>query len=164
MGSFKLNTNGSFQQGLAACGGLIRNACRQFIAGFHCNLGATSVLAELWGLTLGLRLARILGLKSLLVELDSKVVVTMMKMRRTHCARMQPFLDEALELLYAPDWFCTINHIYREANSCADILAGVLGHTGSFQWTMLDHAPSALNLALEADARGCGWFRLVSSV
>lgn len=69
----------------------------QFVLGYHCNLGsATSVHAELWGLTLGLQLARQLGIQRLLVELDSKVVFTMVAVRRTHCAHLQPISDEAL--------------------------------------------------------------------
>lgn len=89
-GVLKLNTNGSRQNGLAACGGLIRNAVAQFVAGIYCNLGSTSSLhAELWGLTFGLHLARRRGVQRLLVELDSKVVVSMLSSRMTHCAHLQ---------------------------------------------------------------------------
>lgn len=99
-GAMQLNTNGSRKNGLAACGGLLRNAMGQFISGFHCNLGsATSVLAELWGLTLGLRLARQLGVTRLLVELDSRTVCSMISAKRTHCLNLQPVLDEALSLI-----------------------------------------------------------------
>lgn len=44
------------------------------------------------------------------------------------------------------------NHIFREANQCADILAG-MGHFGGFQWTILYHTLFQLSLALQADAR-----------
>lgn len=160
-GGMKLNTDGSRKNGLAACGGLLRNAMGQFISGFHCNLGsATSVLAELWGLTLGLRLARQLGVTRLLVELDSRTVCSMISARRTHCLNLQPVLDEALSLIQQQDWNCSVRHIYREANSCADILANI-GHSGSFQWTILQQAPAQINLALQADARGCYFVRIV---
>lgn len=122
-GCLKLNTDGSRQNGKAAYGGLLRNEMGQFVAGFHCNLGSvTSVHAELWGLTLGLRMARSRGIQRLLVELDSKVVVCMLSSRSTHYAHLQPVLEEAVSLIHSQDWSCSVSHIFREANHCADIL------------------------------------------
>lgn len=164
MHSFKLNSDGSCIGGLAAYGGLLRNDKGQFVSGFHCKLGsASAVQAELWGLVLGLRLARSLGISSLFVELDSKVVVTMVHARRTHCAHLQPVLEEALASIHSSNWSCSIKHIFWEANSCADMLAN-LGHGGGFQWTVLDTAPPHLTLVLEIDARGFSWDRLVPNV
>lgn len=161
-GSFKLNTDGSHSQGLSACGGLVRDSMGQFVRGFHCNLGATtSVSAELWGLVLGLRMARSLGILSLLVELDSKGVVNMVQLRRTHCVHLQPLLEEACDLMYAADRSCSITHVFREANFCADILAG-MGHGGSFPWTLLEERPHQLRLALATDARSVPFVRLLS--
>lgn len=42
LGTFKLNSDGSYHQGLAACGGLISDDHGRFIKGFHCNLGVAS--------------------------------------------------------------------------------------------------------------------------
>lgn len=137
-GTLKLNTDGSHSHGLSACGGLLCNSLGQFVRGFHCNLGtATSVAAELWGLVMGLRMARMVEAPSVLVELDSRVVVNMVQAWRAHCSHLQPLLDEALELMSSASWSCSISHVLREANSCADVLAG-MGHSGSFQWTLLD--------------------------
>lgn len=97
------------------------------------------------------------------MELDSIVVVTMVLARRTHCAQLKPVLEEALELMHAADRSCSIKHIFWEANSCAETLVD-LGHQGGFHWTVLDHAPPQLSLALEVDARGCTWDRLVPNV
>lgn len=110
--------------------------------GFHCNLGSASVvLAELRGLTLGFHLARSMTIASILVELDSQVIVHMIRTWRTHCAHLQPLLAEALGLMEAQDWHCSISHIFREANFCADKLAE-LGHHGRFQWTVLENPPA----------------------
>lgn len=129
--------------------------------GFYCNLGATtSVSAELWGLVLGLRLARSLGISSLLVELDSRVVVNMVQTRRTHCLHLQLLLEEAVDLVYHSDWECAVSHVFREANSCADVLAG-LGYGGNFIWTVLGEGPSQLRLALAGDARGVSFIRML---
>lgn len=63
------------------CGGLLRDSLGHFLRGFHCHLGvATSVLVELWGLVLGLRLARCVGISLLRVEMDSKTVVNMLEL------------------------------------------------------------------------------------
>lgn len=161
LGVFKLNTDGSFQNGMAACGGLIQNSHGLFIRGFHCNLGSASVvLVELWGLTLGLRMARSMVIASILVELDSQVIVHMIRTRRTHCAHLQPLLAEALGFMEVQDWHCSISHIFREVNFCVDKLAE-LGHLGSFQWTVLEIPPASLSLALAADLRGVSSLRLV---
>lgn len=96
-GTFKLNVDGSLRMGLASCGGLVRNDYGHFVRGFYCNLSAaTTVSAELWGLAHGLRLARGMGIGSLLVEMDSQVVVNMIRMCRSHCCRLCPLLEEAL--------------------------------------------------------------------
>lgn len=100
-----LNVDGSHNSGGSACGGLLRNSLGQFLRGFHCNLGlATSVLAELWGLVLGLRLACSMGITSLRVELDSMVVVNMVELRRSNCLLLCPLLDKALALISSLDW------------------------------------------------------------
>lgn len=121
---------------------------------------ATSVMAELWGLTLGLRLARQHGVTCLLVELDSRTVLSMISSRRSHCLHLKPVLDEALSLIQQPDWTCSVSHIFCEANLCADIMAD-LGHLGGLQWTILDQAPPQLGFALQSDARECSFIILV---
>lgn len=160
-GTFKLNTDGSHVNGVSTCGGLVRNSLGRFIRGFHCNLGvATSVAAELWGLVLGLCLARSMGINSLVVEMDSMVVVNMVKAHGTHCMHLQPLLDEAVSLLFSLAWGCSITHVFREANSWADILVG-LGHGGGFQWLLLEEAPLQLRFALASDAKGVSFVRMV---
>lgn len=67
----------------------------------------------------------------LLVEVDSMVIASLISSQRTHCAHLQPLLDEAIALVQAQHWSCAVHHIYREANQCADILVG-LGHNGGF--------------------------------
>lgn len=148
VGSFKLNVDGSRRKGFAACGGLVRDSNGSFVRGFYCNLGtATSVSAELWGLVHGLCLAKNLGIQSLLVELDSQVVINMIRMRRTICCYLKPLLDEALQHINDSNWHCSVSHVYREANSCADHLTN-LGHQSGFLPTVLAAARSCLALAL----------------
>lgn len=92
--------------------------------------------------------------------MDSKVVVSMVEARRTHCCQLQPLLDEVILLLSSAEWTCSVTHIFREANACVDMLAGS-GHQGSSQRSDVDCAPPWLRLALEADMRGVVSFRAV---
>lgn len=95
---FKLNTDGSYLQdsGISACGGIIRDSDGRFVAGFHCNLGtATSIFSEMWSLVLGLWLARKLSLPSVIVKLDSEVIVNMIKTKKANCLFIKPLLEEA---------------------------------------------------------------------
>lgn len=71
------------------------------------------------------------------MELDSIVVLNMVCMRRTHRSRLQSLLAEAVKLVEANNWNCSVRHVFREANFCADMLAE-LGHqsgTNGLCWT-----------------------------
>lgn len=144
------------------CGGLIRSSSGTLIKGFSCNLGlCNSVWAELWALRLGIKLARSLAIPSSVFELDSKVVVNMVRMRGAHNKFLQPFLHEVLELLDDPSWRTYVIHVFREANRCADYLANE-GHNIPLGWQVFDRASLTLALILREDALGCSIPRLIS--
>lgn len=72
-GWIKLNSDGSqnHNSGLYACGGLLRDHEGRFITSYFSNLGAaTSVAAKLWGVVLGLRIARSLNIRAIQVKSD----------------------------------------------------------------------------------------------
>lgn len=74
----KLNTDGALitLSGLAGCGGVVRDARGEWIAGFSRRISATnSFMAKLWGLRDGLILCCYLHLSSLIVELGAKAIV-----------------------------------------------------------------------------------------
>ncbi|KAH9750393.1 putative ribonuclease H protein [Citrus sinensis] len=75
----KLNTDGSYRNtGEAGAGGIIRDSFGNWISGFSMNIGESSVImAELWGLYQGLSLAWNVGIRHLLVEVDSLCVTQM---------------------------------------------------------------------------------------
>lgn len=125
-----------------------------FVKGFYCNLGAsTSVSAELWDLVLGLHSAKSLAVPSLIAKLDFKVVVNMVSLICSLCRRLQSLLDEALLLVGSHGWLCSIHHVYHEANRNANMLAN-LGHSGSFQWTLIARGSHMLSLVIDADIQG----------
>lgn len=66
--------------GLVGGGGLIRNKKGKWVKGFARAIGSTtSVAAELWTLKDGIRLCIALKLPTVVIELDSKLVVDLLK-------------------------------------------------------------------------------------
>lgn len=85
-GDFKLNTDGAAKgnPGPAGAGGIIRNHRGFWVKGFSRKVGlATNIIAELWALRDGLKLAQGLGIHKLEVELDAQVaiILTILKFR-----------------------------------------------------------------------------------
>ena len=81
-GFVKLNTDGSVlcNPGHASSEGLLRDSNGNWIQGFSHFLGITnSLVAELWDLWDGLTLARDLHISRLVVELDAKAVIDLLK-------------------------------------------------------------------------------------
>lgn len=102
---------------------------KEFIKGFRCNLGSCNTVTRgLWGLFLGIKLARELSLPFVIFEMDSHVMVNLVSKGSTHNVLVQLMLDDILRLLHLPDWQTSIVLTYHEANRCADFLAN-LGHT-----------------------------------
>lgn len=75
----KLNTDGSCKNtGDAWAGGVLRDSFSYWVSGFCMKIGESSVtMAELWGLYQGLNLAWNVGIRRLLVEVDSRCVAQM---------------------------------------------------------------------------------------
>ena len=77
---FKLNTDGasSGNPGKAGGGGLIRDCNGKWIKGFSRSIGhASNFVVEFWALRDGLKLDLGMGVQKLVVELDAKVVVSL---------------------------------------------------------------------------------------
>ncbi|KAH9763649.1 putative ribonuclease H protein [Citrus sinensis] len=119
---YKLNSDGARKgSGLAGAGGLIRDATGKWHGGFCMNIGICSVtIAELWGLYQGLILAWQMGIRLLVVEIDS-LCVTQLLNRKSFNATL-PLVNDILGLL-SRDWQVSIHHVYREANFAADFMA-----------------------------------------
>ncbi|XP_038997116.1 uncharacterized protein LOC120121905 [Hibiscus syriacus] len=77
-GVWILNTDGVYKlnSGMAAVGGLIRDSNGDWIAGFMLRLGrVNSSIAEIWGARQGLNLAKSLGSRNMVLEMDAKWIV-----------------------------------------------------------------------------------------
>lgn len=114
MHSFKINVENSHRSSLGyACGGVVRDHTRFLIKGFFCNLEMdNAILVELWGLYLGLKLARILDLHFVIFESDSLFVIHVINMRYTNPLFLKPILDYILRLLDQRDWCTLVVHTY----------------------------------------------------
>jgi ribonuclease HI len=125
LGWFKLNTDGSSlgNPGKAGGGGVIRNHLGDWVGGFSRAIGfTTSVQAELRALKDGLLLAIDLEILNLEIEMDSLVAVDLIKSSTTSNAFFSTVVDDCRYLLERFEQK-SLKHIFREANSCADLLA-----------------------------------------
>ncbi|KAL0014391.1 hypothetical protein SO802_001460 [Lithocarpus litseifolius] len=121
-----LNTDGSSKgnTGHARAGGIIRNHWGKWIGGFSINIGIThSMMTELWAIREGLKYAWNKGYKYINLQVDSKMAHNWI----TNLNSLVPLeysnlILDCRSLLERP-WAVKTNHIWREANRCADLLA-----------------------------------------
>ncbi|KAL9460437.1 hypothetical protein AB3S75_003611 [Citrus x aurantiifolia] len=160
--AFKLNTDGACKKmNMAAVGGLIRNANGNWAAGFCANIGISSVTnAKLWGLFYGIDLAWKLGVRNLLVEVDSKCIIDLLA-NTSNSPNSSLAVIQSIRRLLNRDRHVCINHIYREANFAADFLANfAMRQPLGFQF--LHNPPSGAVNCLINDIYGNAFPRFVS--
>ena len=164
MGWFKLNTDGSSlgNLGLAGGGGVIRNHVGDWVGGFSRAIGiTTSVQAELRALKDGLNLAIDLGILNLEIEMDSLVAVECINSITTPNVFLSTIVSDCRSLMEGFE-MCSLKHIFREANGCADLLA----KSGCDQFSdfiSFPNAPAHVLDALAFNVSSATRFRLISS-
>lgn len=149
-GCVKLNTDGALHYtGVGGFGGVIRGADGRWICGFS-GRGATSdsLGAEAWGLLQGLELCWDKGYRHIEVEVDAKQLVDMFKGQQPARALLMPW--SAIWELLQRNWKYEVNHIYREANCCADAMAA-LGIKQQETYKVWDEPPGSLGRLLIVD-------------
>ena len=137
----------------AGCGGIIKDEHGQWITGFSRRIGAAnSFIAELWGLRDGLHLCCCRNLDSLEVEVDAKAILDALLNPDYVNHIVSPLLDDCRTLAtrFRRIYF---KHCYREANVCADKLAGI-GANQSLDFLVLQNPPVDIVNFLEEDASG----------
>uniref|UniRef100_A0A2N9IH06 RNase H type-1 domain-containing protein n=1 Tax=Fagus sylvatica TaxID=28930 RepID=A0A2N9IH06_FAGSY len=161
---FKLNTDGSSlgNPGLAGGGGVIRNHVGDWVGGFSRVIGVTtSVQAELRALKDGLNLAIDLGILHLEIEMDSLVAVEFVNSITTPNAFLSTIVTDCRSLMERFE-ICSLKHIFREANGCADLLAKA-GCDQTSNFISFPNAPAYVLEALAFDVSNATRFRLISS-
>ncbi|GAU36544.1 hypothetical protein TSUD_277500 [Trifolium subterraneum] len=142
--------------------GLIRDSLGRWVIGFAKFLGQTNAyMAELWGLFHGLRIARSQGIGKLIVQSDSVVIVKSLQTGSEGSATGWMLFKKIKQLLTL-NWEVRIIHVYREANSCADIMAGQ-GCSLQGDEEIYSNPPTVVLQCVSNDARGVSFPRLVSS-
>ncbi|GMQ03745.1 hypothetical protein CsSME_00049425 [Camellia sinensis var. sinensis] len=160
-GCFKLNTDGASKgnPGKASAGGLIWDHLGQWVVGFCRNIGTTSnVAAELWGLRDGLKLALERNILNLKIETDAILLKQLLSTNISASHQLHNLINDCrylLSCLGTP----TINHVYREANACADLLANLGASVENFQ-SFVNPPPLVCNQLL-ANALGISYPRLL---
>ncbi|KAK9990920.1 hypothetical protein SO802_025905 [Lithocarpus litseifolius] len=140
---FKLNTDGasSGNPGKAGGGGLIRDCNGRWIKGFSRSIEhASSFVAEFWALRDGLKLALGTGVQRLVVELDAKVVISLITSIGGSNKPYFPLLNDCRYLLRR--FLQTrVVHVFREGNRCANALAR-MGSNMDEEFLVFDNPPS----------------------
>jgi ribonuclease HI len=142
----------------AGFGGLIRNSFGAFLKGFYGTASQSSVLyAEIMAILHGLHLCWNNGYRSIVCYFDSLQAVSLIKDGVSH---FHTFANEihTIRQLLRKDWTIVIEHILREGNACADVLAKKGSSTNS-PIVIVESPPPELSNALSADARGVVFVR-----
>ena len=112
-------------------------------------------MVELATVRQGLAMAWNAGVKLLQLELDSRVVLTwLINKNMNYPTNMLPLICDCRNLL-DEEWEVHVQHVYREANGCADDLA----KRGTCQWnlmTMYSDCPNFFNVSYVRDLTGLG--------
>ncbi|CAN1824010.1 Putative ribonuclease H protein At1g65750 [Linum perenne] len=127
--SITINTDGSVLHldGKAAAGGVLRNSLGCMIGAFSANLGTCSIMrVELRAAEIGLHYAWSLGINKVILQLDSLAAVNAIMGAPADDMRHSHTLGE-ISRLRQRDWQISVQHVFREANRVADLLAH-LGH------------------------------------
>ena len=164
LGWFKLNTDGSSlgNPRMAGGGGVIWNHVGDWEGGFSRAIGVTtSVQAELRALKDGLELAIDLGILNLEIEMDSLVAVELVNSITTPNVFLSAIVTDCRSLMERFE-LCSLKHIFREANGCADVLAKA-GCVQSSDFLSFSNASAHVLEALAFDVSNDTRFRLISS-
>ncbi|KAK8515106.1 hypothetical protein V6N12_001266 [Hibiscus sabdariffa] len=125
-GWFKVNTDGArnSSNGMACCGGVIRDDEGRWRFGFAKFIGIYSVLeAELWGMYLGLSYAWARGFRKVILEVDSTDAVLAVNKRHKGFTRL-PILNQ-IPALIDKAWEVQVCRVPRRVNRAADGMAKV---------------------------------------
>ncbi|KAJ1432191.1 Ribonuclease H domain [Sesbania bispinosa] len=154
----KLNADGAFAASNhhGACGGVFHNHDGNFIFAYiHYLPNSSPLKAELLGILKGLLHAWNNSFRKLIVEVDSMHAIQIID---RGCSPMHPYLKvvQEIQLLLRRSWTVHIQHVMREANQPAHMLA-THGLNQINYDCIFRIVPSFLSLSLAADVMGT-WF------
>nr|XP_027093558.1 uncharacterized protein LOC113713956 [Coffea arabica] len=156
---YKLNTYASMVNGRMSGGGVLRDLEGRLIFAFYKEFGEKGVLqAEALAVLEGLRVCAAKGVQEVLVEVDSAVLMSLVKSSAlggwSHCnllRQIRRLLDQVS---------VSFIHIFCEANMAADRLAALQGYP-SMVFDSVQQLPREIRGCLAMDAREFPSLRLV---
>ena len=160
----KLNSDGSVVGNSKKVGGgaTLRCSNRDWVAGCLRKLGNTScILAELWTLKDGLLLAKQLSLENICVNMDAEFLVYLLSNTIVVNLSLEPLLFDCRKLMKT-FLNCTVAHVFREANRCADRLIRLEANLHS-DHLILYNPPLVVEVLLASDKADHFCNRLVVS-
>ena len=108
----------------------------------------------------GLLLVDSFGCRNLLVEVDSAYVVILCRNSSHDFHTCRPIIS-AIHQLCSKDWIVEINHVFHEANFCADSLAKH-GHQITLGLSVFNSRPSFMSVVFSADLMGCSHEKVIA--
>ncbi|KAF7825260.1 ribonuclease H [Senna tora] len=151
----EINVDGSRwdHSGGIACGGVFRDQHGRWMGGFAKKLGSgNSLLAEVWGIKLGLDMAWNWNLRNIELEADSLMALKLIKEGVINTHTLSPLILEIRSML-TRHWQVKLSHTFKEGNRLADAIAN-FAHSLSFDICILEHPPDFCKQVLADDARG----------
>ncbi|KAF7838848.1 reverse transcriptase [Senna tora] len=110
---------------IIAGAGVIRDADGNWVNGFTEFIGeGNSLMAELWAICEGLKLAKHLGRNKFIFEIDSLAAVKLIS--NNNCGHLYQYLATWFAFTELSFWVslkAVVRHIHREGNACADRMA-----------------------------------------
>lgn len=155
-----LNVDGSSlgNPGRAGAGGVVRNAAGVWQFGFTAFVGISEILqAELLAIFFGLRLCWQRGIRRVIVFSDSRHALNVV-MQGCGSFHAHAAVFELIRELMDKDWQVRFEHILREGNAVADVLAKD-GASGNSRFRFLASPPPAAIPLLAEDYRGTLFLR-----
>lgn len=154
-GFVKINIDGSAatNPGEIAMGGVCRDHTGSGCFGFTLHLGWGTILkAEIFAIYWAIYLAWERGYRKVVIESDSEVAVQ--KFHQPVAVR-DPFYHVLVRSrrLLQQEWYCWVNHVYREANLCADFMAN-LALSGGRELSLYADPPMGIGRLLQDDLIG----------
>ncbi|KAL3643914.1 hypothetical protein CASFOL_011846 [Castilleja foliolosa] len=153
LGYYKLNTDGAVKNGVATIGGIIRNEMGEMVRAFWKKIELTTVdIAEMEAIIHGVLLCNSLAIDRFRIETDSLTVFKAatgksMNPNITYMARRNGLGTQL------------IDHIYREQNVVADLLAKAARSEDDTTFQSLSQLPGNIRAAIHLDKIGMQVFR-----
>ena len=116
-------------------------------------------MAELAAVRQGLAMAWNVGVRLLQLELDYRIVLTWLTNKNMNYPTNMLLLICDCRNLLDQEWEVHVQHVYREANGCADALAKRGTHQRSLL-TMFSACPTFVNISYVRHLAGLGETRL----